>query len=228
MSDGPSDPVTPGDPAPRGGSRVRVVVADDHGIWRAGMRADLGDAFWVVGDAADAEEAIAVVRVQKPDVVAADLRMPGGGGIRVAAEVSDLCPVVILTVSEAEQDLLDAVAAGAAGYLVKSSTTDELRRGLYRAARGEPVFSAGLAALLLSDFGRRARTPEGEAVKPLSDREREVLRHVARGQSYRQVGEALFIAEKTVENHVRNILTKLRLNRRHELVRWAIRRGMDE
>lgn len=209
-------------------AKVRVVVADDHAIWRTGMKADLGDAFWVVADAPDADAAVEAAKTHRPDVVAADLRMPGGGGIRVATEVSEICPVVILTVSEAEQDLLDAVAAGAAGYLVKSSTTEELRAGLFRAARGEPVFSPGLAALVLGDFAKPPTTPDGERIEPLTEREREVLRHVAQGATYREVGEVLFIAEKTVENHVRNILGKLRLRRRSELVRWAVRRGMDE
>lgn len=208
--------------------RVRVLVADDHAIWRAGMRADLGEAFWVVDDVPDADTAIEAAGRLRPDVVAADLRMPGGGGIRVAAQVHEICPVVILTVSEAEQDLLDAVAAGASGYLLKSSTSDELRAGLFRAAQGEPVFSAGLAALVLGDFAQRPTTPDGEPIQPLSEREREVLREVAQGATYKQIGERLFIAEKTVENHVRNILTKLRLNRRTELVRWAVKRGMDE
>jgi len=208
--------------------KVKVVVADDHAIWRTGMRADLGEAFWVMEDVADAEAAIKATRRLRPDVVAADLRMPEGGGIRVAAEVADVCPVVILTVSEAESDLLDAIAAGASGYLVKSSTTEELRSGLFRAAAGEPVFSPGLAALVLGDFATPATTPDGERVKPLSTREREVLREVALGATYREIGEKLFIAEKTVENHVRNILDKLRLRRRAELVRWAVKRGMDE
>lgn len=208
--------------------QVRIVVADDHGIWRTGMRADLGDAFWVVADAADADEAIAAVHRHTPDVVAADLRMPGGGGIRVASECSAICPVVILTVSEAEADLLDAVAAGALGYLLKSSSTDELRAGLFRASSGEPVFSPGLAALVLSDFATNATTPNGEHIRPLSTREREVLREVALGSSYREIGETLFISEKTVENHVRNILDKLRLRRRSELIRWAVKRGIDE
>lgn len=210
------------------GETVKVVVADDHAIWRTGMKADLGDAFWVLADAADAEEAIEAVHSHRPDVVAADLRMPKGGGIRVASEVSEICPVVILTVSEAESDLLDAVAAGASGYLVKSSTTEELRSGLYRAARGEPVFSPGLAALVLGDFATTPTTPDGKAIRPLSDREREVLREVALGSTYKEIGETLFIAEKTVENHVRNILDKLRLRRRAELVRWAVKRGLDE
>ncbi|MBS1847977.1 MAG: response regulator transcription factor [Actinobacteria bacterium] len=211
-----------------GEERVRLVVADDHSIWRTGMRADLGEAFWVVGDAADAAQAIELVAKVRPDVVAADLRMPEGGGIRVAAECAAICPVVILTVSEAEEDLLDAIAAGASGYLLKSSTTDELRAGLYRAAAGEPVFSAGLAALVLGDFSSAAKTPDGSAVRPLSPREREVLREVALGSTYREIGETLFISEKTVENHVRNILDKVRLRRRSELIRWAVKRGIDE
>lgn len=208
--------------------RVRLVVADDHGIWRTGMRADLGEAFWVVADAPDAQRAIEAVHEHRPDVVAADLRMPEGGGIRVAAECASICPVVILTVSEAEADLLDAVAAGASGYLLKSSTTEELRAGLFRAASGQPVFSPGLAALVLGDFSTDPTTPDGEAIRPLSPREREVLREVALGSSYREIGETLFISEKTVENHVRNILDKLRLRRRSELIRWAVKRGIDE
>lgn len=209
------------------GTQIRLVVADDHPIWRTGMRTDLGDAFWVVADAGDARETISAVHKHRPDVVAADLRMPEGGGIRVAAECASICPVVILTVSEAETDLLDAVAAGASGYLLKSSSIDELRTGLFRAAAGEPVFSPGLAALVLGDFAKPAVTPDGDRVRPLSTREREVLREVALGSSYREIGETLFISEKTVENHVRNILDKLRLRRRSELIRWAVRKGID-
>jgi DNA-binding NarL/FixJ family response regulator len=208
--------------------RIKVLVADDHAVWRSGMRAELGEAFWVVGEAADAPEAIALARSTRPDVVAADLRMPDGGGLRVAAELSDEFPVVILTVSEAGEDLLDAIGAGAVGYLVKSSTVAEIGAGLAAASRGEPVFSASLAALVLGDFARTAKTPDGRPVKALSAREREVLRLVARGSTYRAVGEELFIAERTVENHVRNILEKLRLNRRDELIRWAAKRGLDE
>lgn len=212
----------------KGDGRVRLIVADDHSIWRSGMRTDLGDAFWVVAEAADATETIEAAQLHQPDLIAADLRMPGGGGIRVAAECSAICPVVILSVSETEIDLLDAVAAGASGYLVKSSSTEELREGLYRAASGKPVFSPGLAALVLGDFGSTVRTPDGESVRTLSRREREVLREVALGSTYKEIGETLFISEKTVENHVRSILDKLRLRRRSELIRWAVRRGIDE
>lgn len=208
--------------------RIKVLVADDHAVWRSGMRAELGEAFWVVGEAEDAPSAIELAHRLHPDVIAADLRMPDGGGLRVAAELADEFPVVILTVSEAHDDLLAAIAAGAVGYLVKSSTVAEIGAGLAAASRGEPVFSASLAALVLGDFARPARTPDGRPVKALSAREREVLRLVARGSTYRAVGEELFIAERTVENHVRNILEKLRLNRRDELIRWAAKRGLDE
>jgi DNA-binding NarL/FixJ family response regulator len=209
-------------------SKIKVLVADDHAVWRSGMRAELGEAFWVAGEAEDAPAAIELAHRLQPDVVAADLRMPDGGGLRVAAELSDQFPVVILTVSEAHDDLLAAIGAGAVGYLVKSSTVAEIGAGLAAASRGEPVFSASLAALVLGDFARPATTPDGRPVKALSAREREVLRLVARGSTYRAVGEELFIAERTVENHVRNILEKLRLNRRDELIRWAAKRGLDE
>jgi DNA-binding NarL/FixJ family response regulator len=209
-------------------SKIKVLVADDHAVWRSGMRAELGGAFWVVGEAEDAPTAIEMAQRLQPDVVAADLRMPDGGGLRVAAELSDQFPVVVLTVSEAHDDLLAAIGAGAVGYLVKSSTVAEIGAGLAAASRGEPVFSASLAALVLGDFARPATTPDGRPVKALSAREREVLRLVARGSTYRAVGAELFIAERTVENHVRNILEKLRLNRRDELIRWAAKRGLDE
>jgi len=204
---------------------VRVVVADDHQIWRSGIRADLGERFHVVAEAADADEAIDAVRRERPDLVLCDLNMPGGGGLAVVRAVAADVPVVILTVSEAERDLLDVVAAGAVGYLLKSTGSDDLRAALLRAADGEPVFSPELAALLIGEY-RRLATTAGDGGLPLSDREREVLAHVARGESYKAVGEALFISPKTVENHVRNTMAKLHLSRRHELVRWAVDHGI--
>ncbi len=204
---------------------VRVVLADDHPIWRSGVRADLGDNFHVVGEAADAPEAIEVIGRTSPDLVVCDLRMPGGGGIAVAEACGSRTRIVMLTVSEEERDLLDAVAAGAVGYLVKSTPPEELRNGLWRAAHGEPVFSPALASLVLGEFRRMAQA--SGPVQVLSAREREVLQYVARGHTYREIGEALFIAEKTVENHVRNILGKLHLNRRQELVRYALEHGIE-
>jgi DNA-binding NarL/FixJ family response regulator len=204
---------------------VTVVLADDHPIWRTGVASDLGEGFRVVGEAADADEAIAQIRAHHPDLVVCDLHMPGGGGIKVARACGEETRIVILTVSEQERDLLDAVAAGAVGYLVKSIPGDELRRNLVRAARGEPVFSPALAALVLGEFRRMSKQSSG--AEPLSEREREVLQLVARGHTYKQIGADLFIAEKTVENHVRNILGKLRLSRKQELIRYALEHGIE-
>ena len=204
---------------------VRVVLADDHSIWRSGVRADLGEAFHVVGEAGDADEAIAVIRREKPVLVVCDLNMPNGGGLKVAKECGDQTCIVMLTVSEQERDLLDAVAAGAQGYLVKSTPGPELRAALLRAAQGEPVFSPHLASLVLGEFRRMAKDATGS--NPLSDREREVLQFVARGYSYKDIGERLFISPKTVENHVRNILQRLHLNRKQELIRYAVEHGIE-
>ena len=201
-----------------------VVLADDHVIWRDGVRADLGEDFRVVGEAADAPEAIEVIRHHHPDLVVCDLAMPGGGGLAVAKACAGDTRIVMLTVSEAERDLLDAVAAGAVGYLVKSTPPADLRAALRRAAAGEPVFSPSLASLVLGEFRRLSKAA---GASPLSDREREVLQHVARGHTYKEIGETLYIAEKTVENHVRNILGKLHLNRKQELMRYALEHGIE-
>jgi len=204
---------------------VRVVLADDHPIWRDGVRADLGNGFEVVAEAGNAPEAIAAVQRLAPDLVVCDLQMPGGGGIAVAKACAARTRIVILTVSEQERDLLDAVAAGAIGYLTKSTPGEELREQLRRAAAGEPVFSPSLAMLVLGEFRRLSR--EATGTQPLTEREREVLQHVARGYTYREVGEQLHIAPKTVENHVRNILDKLHLSRRQELIRYAVEHGIE-
>ncbi len=205
--------------------RTRVVVADDHPIWVSGLRADLGEVFDVVGEAGDAAEAVALIRELEPDLVLCDLHMPKGGGIAVAQQCGGETNVVILTVSEAERDVLDAVAAGALGYLTKSTAPDELREALTRAANGEPVFSPSLASLVLTEF-RRLRSAD-EPASALTEREREVLQYVARGLSYREIGEELFISPKTVENHTRNILEKLRLSKKQELMRYALEHGIE-
>lgn len=205
-------------------AQLRVVLADDHAVLRAGLRSELGDGFHVVGEADDAEGAIDVINGRKPDLVVCDLHMPRGGGLAVVRACATIAPIVILTVSEAERDLLDAVAAGAAGYLLKTTPIDELRREFVRAAMGEPVFSPSLAALVLGEFRRLAKTA---GANPLSDREREVLQLVARGHPYARIGTDLGISAKTAENHVRNILGKLHLSRRADLVRYAVEHGID-
>lgn len=204
---------------------IKVVLADDHPIWRDGVRNDLGEGFTVVGEAGSANEAIDVIRATGPDLVVCDLHMPGGGGIKVARTCAEQTRIVMLTVSEQERDLLDAVAAGAVGYLVKSTPGPELRASLVRAAKGEPVFSPALAALVLGEFRRMAKSATGS--NPLSEREREVLLLVARGHTYKEIGTQLYIAEKTVENHVRNILAKLHLSRKQELIRYAVEHGLE-
>ena len=205
-----------------------VVIADDHPTVRSGIRADLGPPFNVVAEAGDTDEALRAIETHQPHLVVCDLNMPGGGGLRVvretAARFGDRVKVIVFTVSEQERDLLDAVASGAFGYLTKSTPGAELHRQLLRAAEGDPPFAPELATLLLGEFRRIARSEAG--TNPLSEREREVLQYVARGYTYRQVGKELFIAEKTVENHVRNILAKLHLTRRAELIRWAADHGI--
>lgn len=203
---------------------LRTVLADDHELVRSGLRAELGDGFEVVGEADDAEGAIDVITARRPDLVVCDLHMPRGGGLAVVQRCAPICPIVILTVSEAERDLLDAVAAGAAGYLVKTAPIGELREAFRAAAAGEPVFSPSLAALVLGEFRRLAKAADAN---PLTDREREVLQLVARGRTYKELGTLLGISPKTAENHVRNILGKLHLSRRSDLVRYAVEHGLD-
>ena len=204
---------------------IRTVLADDHPVWRSGVKSDLGEGFHVVGEASSAGEAIDVIRATLPDLVVCDLHMPDGGGLRVVKECAAIARIVMLTVSEQERDLVDAVAAGAIGYLVKSTPGAELRRAAQRASRGEPVFSPALASLVLGEFRRLSKQATGQ--NPLSDREREVLQLVARGYTYKDIGERLFISAKTVENHVRNILGKLHLSRKQELIRYAVEHGIE-
>ena len=205
-----------------------VVLADDHPTVRSGIKADLRPPFQVVGEAGDAIEALGLIDAHQPQLVVCDLNMPNGGGLRVVRETAarhgEKVKVIVFTVSEHERDLLDAVASGAYGYLTKSTPGPELHRQLVRAAQGDPPFAPQLATLLLGEFRRVARTSSG--ANPISDREREVLGLVGRGYTYRQVGSELFISEKTVENHVRNILHKLHLTRRDELIRWAADHGI--
>lgn len=205
-------------------SPIRTVLADDHELVRSGLRGELGEAFEIVGEADDAEGAIDVITARSPDLVVCDLHMPRGGGLAVVQRCATVCPIVILTVSEAERDLLDAVAAGAAGYLIKTTPIGELRTALAAAAAGEPVFSPSLAALVLGEFRRLAKAADAD---PLTDREHEVLQLVARGKTYKEIGVTLEISPRTAENHVRNILGKLHLSRRSDLVRYAVEHGLD-
>lgn len=216
-------------------SELRVVIADDHPVWRDGIAADLtrDGRFQVVGHAADGGEAIDVVRDTMPDVVLMDLNMPVTGGAEATRIIADEMPhvrVLILSASGEEADVLDAVKAGAAGYLLKSATGDEVREAIARVAGGEPVFTPSLAGLVLGEFRRMASggAPAAGGEPGLTPRETEVLTLVAKGYAYKEIAEKLFISVKTVQNHVQNILSKLHLSRRYELMRYAIRKGLDK
>ncbi|MFN2588758.1 MAG: response regulator [Actinomycetota bacterium] len=209
---------------------VKVLVVDDHPVWRDGVHADLETAgHSVVGEASDGREAIALAREVMPDVVLMDLQLPHVSGVEATRRIVDESPhvkVLVLSASAEEKDVLEAVKAGAAGYVLKSATSDELVDAVARVRDGEPVFTPSLAGLVLDEFRRIAKKDTGEP--ELTARENEVLKYVAKGYTYREIGEKLFISTKTVQNHVQNILTKLQLRKRYELMRYALQRGLDQ
>jgi DNA-binding NarL/FixJ family response regulator len=209
---------------------VRVLVVDDHPMWRNGVRADLEGSgrAEVVGEASDGGEAIEVAREVMPDVILMDLQLPQVSGVdatRAIIEESPHTKILVLSASAEETDVLEAVKAGASGYLLKSSSSEEVLDAILRVRSGEPVFTASLAGLVLSEF-RRIATPD-PAEPELTPRENDVLKLVAKGYTYKEIGEKLFISIKTVQNHVQNILTKLQLKKRYELMRYAIQKGLD-
>jgi DNA-binding NarL/FixJ family response regulator len=206
---------------------LRLVVADDHPIWRDAVERDLAAAgLVVVGVAGDGEKAIRVCTATRPDVLVCDLQMPGGSGVEVTAAVVGLgVKVLILSASGEQVDVLEAVKAGATGYLLKSAQADELIDAVRRTAAGEAVFTAGLAGLVLGEY---RRTSSDDGAPRLTDRETEVLRLVAKGLTSRQVAERLGVSHRTVENHVQNTLTKLQLHNRVELTRYAVDKGLAE
>ncbi|HEX2056996.1 MAG TPA: response regulator transcription factor [Actinomycetota bacterium] len=209
---------------------IKVLIVDDHPVWRDGVQADLEAAgHSVVGEAADGREAIALARDAMPEVVLMDLQLPHVSGVDATRRIVEESPhvkVLVLSASAEEKDVLEAVKAGAAGYLLKSATSDELVDAVRRVRDGEPVFTASLAGLVLDEFRRIAKKDVGEP--QLTARENEVLKYVAKGYTYREIGEKLFISTKTVQNHVQNILTKLQLRKRYELMRYALQRGLDQ
>jgi len=209
------------------------MVVDDHPMWREAVARDLAEAGFdvvaAVGDGAQALRGLAAVR---PDVVVLDLQLPDVPGVTVTRGVLAALPaarVLILSASAEQQDVLDAVKAGAAGYIVKSASRAELLDAVRRTADGDAVFTPGLAGLVLGEFRRLAAAPEsaGTARPQLTDREAEILRMVATGLSYRQIAERLVLSHRTVQNHVQNTLTKLHLHNRVELTRYAIEHGLD-
>ena len=216
-----------------GGAAVRVMVVDDHPMWREAVARDLTAAgFDVVAAVGDGGQALRVLAAVRPDVVVLDLQLPDVPGVTVTRGILAALPaarVLILSASAEQQDVLDAVKAGAAGYIVKSASRAELLDAVRRTADGDAVFTPGLAGLVLGEFRRLAAAPESAGIdRPrLTDREAEILRMVATGLSYRQIAERLVLSHRTVQNHVQNTLTKLHLHNRVELTRYAIEHGLD-
>lgn len=211
--------------------QIRVLVVDDHPVWRDGVRADLerSGAAVVVAEAQDGGEAIDLALEHMPDVILMDLRLPTISGVDAIRRIAEELPharILVLSATGEEADVLEAVKVGAAGYILKSETGSDIVDAVRRVHAGEPVFTSGLAGLVLSEFRRVAGTETG-GEPGLTARENEILRLVAKGYTYREIAERLFISHKTVQNHVQNILTKLQLRKRYELMRFAIQRGLD-
>jgi len=203
----------------------RVVIVDDHAMFRTGVRAEIASAVDVVGEAADVDEAVGVIGAARPDVVLLDVHLPGGGGVEVMRRVSQRVPetrFLALSVSDAAEDVIGTIRGGARGYVTKSITGPELVAAIDRVADGDAVFSPRLAGFVLDAFAGTIEVAQvDEDLDRLTEREREVMRLIARGYAYKEVAAELFISIKTVETHVSSVLRKLQLSSRHELTRWA-------
>jgi DNA-binding NarL/FixJ family response regulator len=207
---------------------TRVVIVDDHGLFRTGVRTGLGDAVDVVGEAGSVAEAIPLIVETDPDVVLLDVHLPDGGGQAVIAGVAPQRPGVrflALSVSDAAEDVIAVVRAGARGYVTKTISSDDLTEAIARVAEGDAVFSPRLAGFVLDAFNSDEPVRDAE-LDELTAREREVLRLIARGYRYKEIAANLHLSVKTVETHVSNVLRKLQLSSRHELTRWAAERRM--
>jgi DNA-binding NarL/FixJ family response regulator len=206
------------------------MVVDDHPLWRDGVARDLAErGFEVVATAGDAASAVRIARTVRPDVVLMDLNLGETTGVEATTMITGSLEgtrVLVLSASGEHSDVLEAVKAGASGYLVKSASAEELVEAVNRTAAGDAVFTAGLAGLVLGEYRRMAATPDDD--KPqLTERETEVLRLVAKGLTARQIANRLVISHRTVENHVQSTLRKLQLHNRVELARYAIEHGLD-
>ncbi|MFD9816280.1 LuxR C-terminal-related transcriptional regulator [Streptomyces sp. NPDC059080] len=239
--DGPATLGPAGD-GPAGGEAagertVRVVLVDDHRMFRTGVQAEIGvterTGVEVVGEAADVDQAITVITATRPEVVLLDVHLPGGGGVEVlrrsAPQMADPeRPVrfLALSVSDAAEDVIGVIRGGARGYVTKTITGKDLVDAIFRVADGDAVFSPRLAGFVLDAFASTDAPPVDEDMDRLTQREREVLRLIARGYAYKEIAKQLFISVKTVESHVSAVLRKLQLSNRHELTRWAAARRL--
>jgi DNA-binding NarL/FixJ family response regulator len=211
-------------------SAPRVFLVDDHQMFRSGVRAELGDAVEVVGEAADVESAVQGIRATDPEVVLLDVHLPGGGGKAVLETLKPERPGLVflaLSVSDAAEDVIAVIRAGARGYVTKSISSDELAGAITRVRDGDAVFSPRLAGFVLDAFsGDPPTTISDPQLDQLSPREREVMRLIARGYTYKEIARRLSLSVKTVETHVSAVLRKLQLSSRHELTRWATDRRL--
>jgi DNA-binding NarL/FixJ family response regulator len=207
---------------------TRVVLVDDHQMFRTGVKAELGDAVEVVGEAGDVDEAVAVISGAAPDVVLLDVHLPGGGGIEVLRRLQGATAArfLALSVSDAAEDVIGVVRGGARGYVTKTISGPELTSAIGRVAEGDAVFSPRLAGFVLDAFAATDAQVTDPELDRLTQREREVLRLIARGYAYKEIAKELFISVKTVETHVSSVLRKLQLSNRHELSRWAAARRL--
>jgi DNA-binding NarL/FixJ family response regulator len=204
--------------------RVRVVLVDDHRLFRTGVRTALGEAVEVVGEAGDVASAVDLVRRTAPDVVLLDVHMPDGGGVAVLTQLGQDSPstrFLALSVSDAAADVIAVVRAGARGYVTKTVSAEELVEAVHRVADGDAVFSPRLAGFVLDAFSAPDVPVVDAELDLLTTREREVMRLIARGYTYKEVAAELFLSVKTVETHVSSVLRKLQLSNRRELARWA-------
>ena len=211
------------------GARRRVVLVDDHRLFRAGVRNELGTTVEIVGEAGSVEDAIPLIREVDPDVVLLDVHLPDGGGEAVIAGVARERPGVrflALSVSDAADDVIGVIRAGARGYVTKTISGDELTDAIHRVAAGDAVFSPRLAGFVLDAFGGIEAAARDEELDTLTAREREVLQLIARGYRYKEIAARLHLSVKTVETHVSAVLRKLQLSNRHELTRWAAQRRL--
>lgn len=203
---------------------TRVFIVDDHDLFRAGVRAELPDDLEIVGDASNVEAAVELIRERTPDLVLVDVHMPSGGGRAVIEGVHATHPDILflaISASDAPEDVVATVRAGARGYVTKTVSPADLAEAIRRVVDGDAVFSPKLAGFVLDAFASIEVKDLDPDLDKLTKREREVLQHIARGYTYREVGEQLFISAKTVENHMSAVLRKLQLSNRRELTRWA-------
>jgi DNA-binding NarL/FixJ family response regulator len=201
---------------------IKVFLVDDHRLFLSGVRSELGGTYEIVGEAGDVEQAVAGIRSGLPDVVLLDVHLPGGGGAAVIRGASDVpTKFLALSVSDAAEDVIEVIRAGARGYVTKSISPVELTEAIARVHEGDAVFSPRLAGFVLDAFAGEAAPVADPELDQLTPREREVMRFIARGYAYKQVARQLSISVKTVETHVSAVLRKLQLSSRHELSRWA-------